>query len=68
MLLASGDARIELVGAAGRFPPGAVPAGRYTVEARFAGAPAVDAGSIQVAEGAVVRLSCRAALKRCIPR
>lgn len=68
-VLVSGDAlSIRLVGGGGRYAPGAVPAGSYTVMAAFEGDTLVEAGSITVVAGKVVNLSCRAGLARCVVR
>lgn len=48
--------------------PGPVPAGSYTIEASFGGGSPVAAGSLEVADGQRITLSCRASLKRCIAR
>ncbi|MFH1466478.1 MAG: hypothetical protein ABIO70_18990, partial [Pseudomonadota bacterium] len=62
----TGDAEVVvLVSAAGRFPPGEIPAGSYTVEARFPGRGQVQAGRVQVAAGASVKLNCDSGFALC---
>jgi len=62
----SGDAdSVTLVGTAGRFPPGDVPPGAYTIEAAFAGGPAAPAGKITVTSGQSVTVKCVSDFARC---
>ncbi len=67
VLFVGGAREVWLVAGDQRFPAGLVPVGSYTVEADFGNGP-VPAGSLNVAPDTTVRLSCRASLKRCIPR
>jgi serine/threonine protein kinase len=57
---------LKLVGAAGTFRRGVVPAGSYRVSVTFDGMTWNDSGSITVAADQQVVLICRANLKRCI--
>jgi hypothetical protein len=63
----SGDAvSVRLVGDAGSYAGGEVPAGRYAVMAVFQdGAPATQAGSATVAGGAALEVACSAAFQKC---
>ncbi len=62
----SGDAdSILLVGAGGRFPPGEVPAGTYSVEAAFGGGALAPAGKVTVTAGQSVTIKCVADFARC---
>lgn len=61
-----GDALdVWLVDGTRRLAPGEVAPGTYAVEASFDASGAVPAGSVSVAAGEVVTLSCTAALFRC---
>jgi hypothetical protein len=62
-----GDAAgVRLVGQAGNFPAGSVPAGSYTIMATFAdGAPPTAAGSVQVTEGSSLQIHCQSAFMAC---
>jgi hypothetical protein len=63
-----GDATaLALVGAAGTFPAGEVPPGRYRVDATFPGVGVMEAGRVTVAKGRTIVLSCRAGFYRCDP-
>jgi serine/threonine protein kinase len=63
----AGADSIELVGAAGRFRTGSVPAGSYSVYAVFPGEAApVPAGTIELKAGGRVELRCDARFKRCM--
>jgi len=65
-VIVSGDAeQVSLVSAAGRFPPGQVPAGSYQVEARFPGRGVVQAGQVRLAPGASLRLTCDSGFALC---
>ena len=48
--------------------PGPIPPGTYTIEATFEGESPGPAGTIELAAGQRVTLSCRSSLKRCIAR
>jgi serine/threonine protein kinase len=62
----AGDAsELFLVGAAGRFPPGDLPAGSYSVQARFDGRGLVEAGTVQVDPGARITLTCDSGFALC---
>jgi hypothetical protein len=67
VLFVGGANQVWLVQGARSFAPGLVPVGNYTVEADF-GEGRIRAGSLSVAADSTTRLSCRASLKRCIPR
>ncbi|MEZ4240277.1 MAG: protein kinase [Myxococcota bacterium] len=60
----SGADTVELVGEAGRFGVGVVPAGTYAVSARF-GDDTVPAGEIEITAGERVSLRCDDRFKRC---
>lgn len=62
----TGDAdSVTLVGSAGRFSPGEVPPGAYTIEAAFAGGSAAPAGKITVTAGQAVTVKCVSDFARC---
>ncbi len=66
MVRLSGTATtIWLNGAAGRFPPGPVPAGLYTIEAIFPAEVVPDAGQVQVVAGQELRIKCDATFVGC---
>jgi serine/threonine protein kinase len=56
---------IELIGDAGRFGVGMIPAGTYKVTARFGGAT-VPAGEITIAPGEQLVLRCDSRFQRCM--
>ncbi len=60
----SGADVLALVSASGRFPPGEVPPGRYTVEATF-GDATVTALQIHLSAGEQVTITCDASFKMC---
>jgi len=60
-----GIERAWLVNSAGRFPPGDVPPGTYSVKAFFDGTEAVPAGQITVVAGGRHVLKCSATLTVC---
>lgn len=62
---AEGGVRIWLVGAAGRFPPGDVPAGSYTVKAFFDPMSSVDAGTLSVRRGERWTVKCSKSMGVC---
>ncbi len=66
----SGDAvSVKLVGDAGTFGAGSVPAGRYSVLASFGeGQPLTSVGTVSVAEGDAVSVVCRGAFLVCRPQ
>ena len=65
-VVVEGDAsELFLLGEAGRFPAGAVPAGTYTVQARFEGRGLVEAGTVELAPGAQVTLTCDSGFALC---
>ncbi|MEQ1508727.1 MAG: carboxypeptidase-like regulatory domain-containing protein, partial [Myxococcota bacterium] len=64
----SGAELIELVGDAGRFGVGMVPAGTYRVLARFSGGEPISAGEITVTAGQRIELRCDPRFKRCMTR
>lgn len=66
LISGAGSATVRLVGAAGSFPPGRVPVGRYTIEARFGDGTVDRSGSVEVKAGATVKLSCSAAMHTCV--
>ena len=57
-----GEVEVDRPGAA----PGPIPPGTYTIEATFEGESPGPAGTIELAAGQRVTLSCRSSLKRCI--
>ena len=59
-------ATVRLVGPGGSYPPGRVPAGRYTIEARFSDGTVDTSVSVQVQAGGTIKLSCSAALHTCL--
>lgn len=61
----AGGVRVWLVGAAGRFPPGDVPPGTYTIKAFFDPMSSVDAGSITVEAGGTHTVQCSKAMGLC---
>ncbi len=63
-----GGLRVWLVGAAGRFPPGDVPPGSYTIKAFFDPMEPIDAGSFEAKAGDNLIVSCSAAMARCTAR
>lgn len=62
---ATGGVRIWLVGAGGRFPPGDVPPGTYTIKAFFDPMSSVDAGSVTVKAGGSHTIQCSKAMSIC---
>ncbi len=60
------DARVRLQGEGGSLPLGRVPAGTYTIEARFTDGVVDTSVQIEVADGATVQLSCLLSLHRCL--
>jgi hypothetical protein len=60
----TGADRVVLIGGAGRFPPGEVPPGRYSVEATF-GDSTVNALQVNLSPGEQVTIACDAAFKMC---
>jgi serine/threonine protein kinase len=60
-----GGVRIWLVGANGRFPPGEVPPGAYTIKAFFDPMSSTDAGSITVKAGQSAKVTCSKAMGIC---
>jgi cytoskeletal protein RodZ len=61
-----GDAsELFLLGSAGRFSPGELPAGSYTVQARFEGRGLVEAGQVELSPGAQVTLTCDSGFALC---
>lgn len=63
-----GAVDLKLVGAAGTFSRGMVPAGTYQVQVSFDGMTWNSSGSVTVQPGRQVVLVCKANLKRCIVR
>ncbi len=62
----TGDAdKVSLVGAAGRFSPGDVPAGTYAVEAAFGGGALAPAGKVTVEGGGSVTIKCVSDFAKC---
>jgi serine/threonine protein kinase len=65
-IMVQGDAEeVFLVGSGRRLPPGSVPPGSYTVEARFAGRGLVEAGQVVVSSGAQLTLTCDSGFALC---
>ena len=65
-VLVVGDASsVALVNGSMRYAPGAVPAGRYAVEARFNNSDPVTAGVVTVREGESVTIRCVAEFAQC---
>lgn len=61
-----GDAEeVRLVSGATRLPPGDVPPGSYTVEARFPGRSLATAGRVTIAAGQTVTLTCDQSFAVC---
>lgn len=58
--------RVRLLGQGQSYPPGKVPAGSYTLEARFDDGTVDQSVRLRVEEGRTVQLSCVAALHRCL--
>ena len=65
---AQGGVRIWLVGAAGRFPPGELPPGTYTIKAFFDPMTSVDAGTLGVRAGERWTVQCSKAMAVCSVR
>ena len=66
-LIVAGDAsQVRLVGPAGRFSAGAVPVGRYRIEATFPDRGKVLAGETEIRAGQTVTITCHAAFARCV--
>ncbi len=62
----SGDAEsIRLIGTAGSFGPGEVPAGSYSVRVTFAGVAPFEALAVDVAPGATLTVDCNSAFSMC---
>ena len=63
----TGDAAaVQLVGPAGSFGPGTVPAGNYTLMVSFsAGAPPTQQGPVTIREGSPVEITCKASFLLC---
>lgn len=59
---------VTLTGTAGRFGPGKVPAGTYSILATFGVGAPTPAGSVTVAAGQTVALRCDDRFKMCKPR
>lgn len=57
--------RIWLVGAAGQFPPGEIPPGRYSIKAFFDPSLPIEAGSFAVEAGEQRVLRCSASMQTC---
>ena len=66
MIAGASAAQVHLVGADGSHVPGRIPAGTYTVEARFADGSVDRSTTIHLKDGGAVRLSCSAAMKSCV--
>jgi outer membrane biosynthesis protein TonB len=67
--IVEGDAEVvALVAGDKRYPPGKVPAGKYTIEATFPGRGAVSAGTVTVPADGEVTVSCSRAFARCTTR
>ncbi len=63
---AQGDAtELFLLGTSGRFPPGEIPAGSYTIHARFEGRGLVEAGQVELKPGSAVTLTCDSGFALC---
>ncbi len=61
-----GDAvKVRLVGEAGSFSAGAVPAGEYTIRTQFAGQKTASAGTVTVFAGEDVTISCNQEFQMC---
>jgi len=60
-----GGIRVWLVGSAGRFPPGEVPPGSYTIKAFFDPMQPLDAGSFSAKAGDTLTIKCSTAMARC---
>ena len=58
-------ATVRLVGEAGSFPPGQVPAGEYAIRAQFAGQGTVPAGTVTIRAGEKSTISCNAEFQMC---
>ncbi len=54
----TGADKVVLVGSAGRFPPGELPAGRYSVKATFGDETVSNAGSFDIGPGERITLRC----------
>ena len=63
--LVGDSAKVRFVGDAGTFPPGQVPAGKYTIRAQFADQSAISAGSVTIHAGARITVSCSAEFEMC---
>jgi serine/threonine protein kinase len=64
-----GDASsVQLLGDAGSFAPGVIPAGHYRIQADFPGLDApVQAGTLDLTPGQAVLLRCSSGFDRCVP-
>ena len=60
-----GGIRVWLVGSAGRFPPGEVPPGSYTIKAFFDPMQPLDAGNFSAKAGDKLTVKCSTAMARC---
>jgi len=60
--------RVRLMGAAGTFGPGTVPAGSYTIQATFSGSDPRMAGTVEVDGGERLIVMCSAATQKCVQR
>ena len=60
-----GGIRVWLVGSEGRFPPGEVPPGSYTIKAFFDPMQPLDAGSFSAKAGDTLTVKCSTAMARC---
>ncbi|MCB9777062.1 MAG: protein kinase [Alphaproteobacteria bacterium] len=65
-LQADGGVDVVLQGAAGTFSPGRMPAGSYTVRARFPDGR-TDTATVTVPADGTVTISCVAAMGKCLP-
>ena len=63
--LVGDSAKVRFVGDAGTFPPGQVPAGKYTIRAQFPGQGAISAGSVTIREGVMTTISCNEEFQMC---
>jgi len=67
-VVVEGVTSLQLVGMAGTFSAGDVPAGTYAVYAAFDRDQLESAGEVTVGAGQTVTLVCRAAFKRCMSK
>ncbi len=66
VMVMGGASRVRLMGPAGTFGPGTVPAGSYTIQATFSGSDPRMAGTVEIDGGERIIVVCSSSTQKCI--